>query len=99
VAFSVDADTFMRFARSLPGPINGPDGTPLVPNDLIDFDLCFAFDLADPWGNQYELNCYEHDRIERELVDADNLEPGRKWPIELYRQHIHRDAGNGSPGR
>jgi hypothetical protein len=52
VAFSVDADTFMAFARSLTGAINGPDGRPLTAGDLVDFDLCWAFEFADPWGNR-----------------------------------------------
>ena len=30
VAFSIDADTFISFARSLPGEINSPTGAPLV---------------------------------------------------------------------
>lgn len=90
IAFSIDADTFMAFARSLPCGIDSPSGEPLVITDLVDFDLCFAFDLVDPWGNQYELNCYDHARIEAELVDADGVEVGRKWPAELYA--AHRDA-------
>ncbi|MDJ0769007.1 MAG: VOC family protein [Ilumatobacter sp.] len=84
VAFSVDADSFVAFARSLPCGIDHPNGEPLTPADLIDFDLCWAFDLMDPWGNVYELNCYEYDRIRDELVDADNVEPTRYWPRELY---------------
>ena len=92
VAFSVDAEAFMTFVRSLPGEIKGPQGTPLVANDLIDFDICWAFDLADPWRNQYELNCYDYDRIKRELVDAAGIEPVRYWPIELYRRRIDNDA-------
>ena len=32
-------------------------------SDVIDFDLCWAFDLADPWGNLYELNCYDYERV------------------------------------
>ena len=71
VAFSVDADTFMSFARSLPCGIDNPRGEPLVLADLVDFDLCWAFDLVDPWGNQYELNCYDYDRVRAELVEAD----------------------------
>jgi catechol 2,3-dioxygenase-like lactoylglutathione lyase family enzyme len=62
VAFSVDADTFMTFARSLPCGLDNPSGQPLVITDLIDFDLCWAFDLTDPWGNQYELNSYDDGR-------------------------------------
>jgi catechol 2,3-dioxygenase-like lactoylglutathione lyase family enzyme len=84
VAFSVDAETFMAFARSLPGEINNPLDHPLAPGDVIDFDMCWAFDLVDPWGNQYELNCYEYDRIKAELIDADGIEPVRYWPRELY---------------
>ncbi len=87
VAFSVDADAFLAFARSLPGEINAPSGKLLVVDDLIDFDLCWAFDLADPWGNQYELNCDDYTRVQRELVAADRLSPVRYWPVEQYRRH------------
>jgi hypothetical protein len=52
--------------------------------DLVDFDLCWAFDLTDPWGNQYELNCYDYDRIRTELVEADEVQVVRYWPRELY---------------
>ena len=90
VAFSVDADTFMAFARSLPCGIDSPRGEPLVLTDLIDFDLCWAFDLVDPWGNQYELNCYDYDRIRAELVEADDVKAERYWPREVYS--AYRDA-------
>ena len=86
VAFSVDADTFMAFARSLPSGIDGRDGRPLVATDLVDFDLCWAFELVDPWGNRYELNCYEYDRIRAELVEADGIEVERLWPRELFTE-------------
>jgi catechol 2,3-dioxygenase-like lactoylglutathione lyase family enzyme len=84
VAFNVDADTFIAFARSLPCGIDNPEGRPLAIEDLIDFDLCFAFDLADPWGNQYELNCYEYERVRAELVEADAVPAVRYWPREVY---------------
>ena len=84
VAFSVDADAFAEFARSLPGEIQSPFGRPLVATDVVDFDLCWAFDLVDPWGNQYELNCYEYDKVRSELVDADAITPTRYWPRDLY---------------
>src|SRR6478672_12177841 len=38
VAFSVDADTFMSFARSLPCELDNPSGERLVVTDLIDFE-------------------------------------------------------------
>lgn len=84
VAFSVDAATFIAFARSLPGAICRPDGEPLQDADLVDFDLCWAFDLADPWGNCYELNCYDYDRVRTDLVIADDLDVVRYWPRGVY---------------
>lgn len=84
VAFSVDAASFVAFARSLPGQIMAPDGRPLVVDDVVDFDLCWAFDLADPWGNQYELNCYDHEAVRVELVDRDGIHPARYWPAGLH---------------
>ena len=87
VAFSIDAEAFMAFARSLPGAINNPDGRPLAQNDIVDFDLCWAYNLADPWGNEYELNCYDYDRIKADLIAADGIQPVRYWPGELYEAH------------
>jgi hypothetical protein len=87
VAFSVDAETFISFTRSLPGEISGPSGRPLAPNDVIDFDMCWAFDLADPWGNQYELNCYDYERIKADLIEPDAITAVRYWPRELYDEH------------
>lgn len=88
VAFSVDADVFAAFARSLPCDIDGADGSPLTADALVDFDLCWAYDLADPWGNRYELNCYDYERIRTDLVEADGLHPVRYWPAELHRRHL-----------
>jgi catechol 2,3-dioxygenase-like lactoylglutathione lyase family enzyme len=90
VAFSVDADSFMSFARSLPRGIDHPRGERLGLHDLVDFDLCWAFDLVDPWGNLYELNCYDYGRVRAELVEADAVEVVRKWPRERYV--AYRDA-------
>ncbi len=84
VAFSVDADSFMGFARSLPCGIDNLAGERLTVGDLVDFDLCWAFDLVDPWGNRYELNCYEYDRITAELVEADGVDVQRYWPREVF---------------
>lgn len=87
VAFAVDADTFVAFARSLPGAIPGPSGRPLVADDVVDFDLCWAYDLADPWGNQYELNCGDHDRVRRELIEPDGITPVRYWGRDRYERY------------
>jgi catechol 2,3-dioxygenase-like lactoylglutathione lyase family enzyme len=95
VAFSVDPDTFISFARSLPRGIDNPLGQPLVISDLVDFDLCWAFDFVDPWANQYELNCYDYERVRIELVEADSVEPARYWPRETYESYL--DSPNGGP--
>lgn len=87
VAFSLNADAFIEFARSLPGEINGPSGQPLDVGDVVDFDMCWAYNLADPWGNQYELNCYAYERIKTELIEPSGVQPVRYWPRELYRQY------------
>lgn len=90
VAFSLDAESFIAFARSLPGQICTADGVPLQPDDLCDFDLCWAFDLADPFGHNFELNCYDHERIRIELIDAGGISPDRKWPADLHRRYLDR---------
>lgn len=92
VAFSLDAENFMAFARSLPGELLAPSGEPLQINDIVDFDLCWAYNLADPWGNQYELNCYDYARIKTELIERDDVQPARYWPSELYAQYTTRNA-------
>jgi len=84
VAFSVDADEFVSFALSLPGDIANPAGESLQAHDIIDFDMCWAFDISDPWGNLYELNCYDYERVQVELIDAQTISPVRYWPRELY---------------
>ena len=84
VAFSVEADVFIAFARALPGELRNPAGEPLRAGDVIDFDLCWAYDLADPWGNVYELNCYDYARVKAALIDDDGITPVRYWPRALY---------------
>ena len=79
---------YLSFTRSLPCGIDNPRGEPLVLADLVDFDLCWAFDLVDPWRNQYELNCYDYDRVRAELIEADDVKADRYWPRELYSAYL-----------
>ncbi len=59
---------------------------PLTVADLVDLDLYWAFDLADPWGNRYELNTYDYDHVRVELVERDGVSPHRYWPADRYGQ-------------
>jgi len=80
-AFSVDAEAFALFARSLPDKrIASRSGAALVADDVVDFDLCWAYDLADPWGHVHELNCFDYDTVRRDLIAADGITPVRYWP-------------------
>jgi catechol 2,3-dioxygenase-like lactoylglutathione lyase family enzyme len=88
VAFSVDAGTFAEFARSLPCGITRPDGRELHTTDLVDLDLCWAFSFSDPWGNVYELNCYEYEEIRSTLVEAEAIEADRYWPSGLHGSSV-----------
>jgi hypothetical protein len=58
-----------------------------MPTDVIDFDMCWAYDLVDPWGNQYELNCYEYDQVRTDLIEAEAITPTRYWPRDLYLEY------------
>src|SRR6476620_438416 len=87
VAFSVDAETFMSFARALPCGIDSPRGERLELTDLIDFDMWWAFDLVDPCANQYELNGYDYERVRSELVQVDAVEVVRYWPRQLFEAY------------
>lgn len=90
VAFSLDSDSFTAFARSLPGEILSPSGRPLTMQDVVDLDMCWAFTIADPWGNQYELNCHEYEWIRTELTEPLGVEPERYRPRELYALYKKR---------
>ncbi len=99
VAFSVDVETFASFTKSLPGEIKNPNGRALVANDVVDFDLCWAFDLADPWGNQYELNCYDYQRVFEEVVKPNGISPTRYWPRELHTKYSKQQPRVSRPSR
>ncbi len=90
VAFSVDADAFLSFALSLPGEIHSPSGRPLERDEVVDFDLCWAYNLADPWGNVYEINCYDYERVAKDVIEAHGITPVRYWPRDLYTAYRSR---------
>ena len=56
--------------------------------DVVDYDMCWAYELTDPWGNLHELNCDDYQRIREELVEADAVTADRKWPREVYEEYL-----------
>ncbi len=87
IAFTVNADMFIRFALALPGPFLAPHGSTLSTSDLVDLDMCWSYDFCDPWGNTFELNTYDYDEVTHELIEAHSITPVRYWPSELYDQY------------
>ena len=79
-AFSVDAASFVEFARRLDGgALRDPSGAPLKKEAVVDFELCYAYDFLDPWGNRFELNCYDTAAVKRELIEREGITPVRYW--------------------
>lgn len=87
IAFTLDVENFIHFAQSLPNGINAPTGLPLQINEIVDFDLCWAYNFIDPWGNNFELNCYDYEYIKEALIEAKGLVPVRYWPHELFENY------------
>ena len=54
-------------------------GEVLRPASVVDHDLCYAFYFDDPWGNKFELDCYDHARTKAELVEPRAITPNRFW--------------------
>ncbi len=80
VAFRVDAEAFIDFACGLPrAELLQPSGKPLETGSIVDFDLCYAYNFQDPYGNQLELDCYDHATVKRQLVEEQGLTPIRYW--------------------
>jgi len=80
VAFSVDAAQFVAFARRLGSSgVRDVAGRPLAKEAVIDFDLCYAYDFLDPWGNRFELNCFDVATVKRDLIEAEGIPPVRYW--------------------
>lgn len=80
VAFRVDAEMFVEFARQLDSrDVRTREGSRLTPSSVVDLDLCFSFPLVDPYGHLLELTCYDHEAVRRELVDTDGVQPVRYW--------------------
>jgi catechol 2,3-dioxygenase-like lactoylglutathione lyase family enzyme len=79
-AFQVDAERFVAFARGLEtAALRDVGGQPLEMSAVVDFDLCYAYNFLDPWGNRFELNCYEIEAVKRQLIEPEGITPIRYW--------------------
>ena len=80
VAFAVDAPTFMAFADGLAErELSDGRGGQIAPSSVVDHDLCYAFYFQDPYGNAFELDCYDHAALKRDLVEKWGITPVRFW--------------------
>lgn len=80
IAFSVDCATFVSFAESLKDrELPDSHGSRLELGSVVDHDHCYAFYFDDPYGNAFELDCYEHAAVKRALVDKHGITPVRFW--------------------
>ena len=80
VAFRVGADEFIAFAEGLQSSsIRDASGEPLKAESVVDFDLCYAFYFQDPYGNEFELDCYEYGEVRRDLIERLGITPVRKY--------------------
>ena len=80
VAFAVDAKTFVGFAEGLgERKLSDGRGGRLKASSVVDHDLCYAFYFQDPYGNAFELDCYDHAAVKRDLVKKHGISPVRFW--------------------
>lgn len=80
VAFAVDAESFVAFASNLEErELSDGRGGRIRADSVVDHDLCYAFYFEDPYGNAFELDCYDHAAVKRMLVDAQGISPIRFW--------------------
>ena len=80
VAFQVDSAAFIAFAESLQErELLESDGSRLGLASIVDHDLCYAFYFNDPYGNAFELDCYDHAAVKRDLVKKHGISPVRFW--------------------
>ena len=80
VAFSVSADQFLVFAELLNAKnLTGYNNEPVKPESVVDHDMCYAYYFDDPYGNHFELDCYEYDQIKHKLIEKKGIKPVRFW--------------------
>ena len=80
VAFRVGAAQFVAFADGLASAhIPGTNGETLRRDSVVDHDLCYAYYFEDPYGNKFELDCYDCDEVKRGLIQKYDITPIRFW--------------------
>ena len=80
VAFRVGAEEFVTFGNELASiELRDAGGKPLEPASVVDHDLCYAYYFQDPYGNSFELDCYEYERVKRDLIEKKGITPVRFW--------------------
>ena len=79
-AFAVDAPTFVAFSEGLTErELSDGRGGQITSASVVDHDLCYAFYFEDPYGNAFELDCYDHAAVKTGLVEKHGITPARFW--------------------
>ena len=80
IAFQVESAAFVSFAEGLKDrDLKDTEGKQLEMESVVDHDHCYAFYFNDPYGNPFELDCYDHASVKKEFVDKHGIVPVRFW--------------------
>ena len=69
VAFRVDGQGFLAFLdRFKKHHVFAEDGKPQTSLEVIDHDSAYSVYCCDPYGNRYEVTCYEYEFLKNQLA-------------------------------
>ena len=80
VAFRIGAGEFVAFAEALAScELDASRGQRLERDSVVDHDLCYAYYFQNPYGNGLELDCYEYEKVKKDLIEEYAVTPVRFW--------------------
>ena len=71
VAFRVDGPGFIAFLdRVREHAVFSEDGKPQTSLGVIDHDSAYSVYFCDPYGNRYEVKCYDYEFLKNQLANS-----------------------------
>ena len=71
VAFRVDGQGFLSFLdRAKEHSVFAEDGKPQKSLEVIDHDSAFSVYFCDPYGNRYEVTCYDYEFLKSKMFGS-----------------------------